>query len=628
MPVHTSLLPLTIETEQTTPPRRVGVSKKISVVGFVFACLALIGCAWMVVPTASTNESAHHVAFSPSIVGAPGMRAIINPRLNTRNQAQPGMRAVPSPHQTTPGAVRMSIPQTSRGSSGFMSAKMSAGEGAMEQKNAYLDQWSQVADSYLEQKTEYQDAQLQTMQSEETYMVAENAHLKDELRYAWGGSLVCAFMAFGALAIAGRKSLFSQQPAAHSVAMKASAGQTGDASDTVGTPGAPHGGKLVDTFESDEAKRDALIASCTATLELSERQTCDVQLLVNGGFSPLDGFMKQADYDGIVDNMRTTNGDLFGLPVVLDVQDESLAGKKVLLKYNGTNVAVLDAEDVWKPNKVKEAASSFGTTSTEHPSVQELFADLGQFYVGGKVTGLTQGFEGIWGAGFKTPADVRASLPADKSVVAFQNRNPVHKAHFELLVAASKDVENSVVLVHPTCGPTQPGDIDGATRIKTYEVLQEEPTYKKWVGDTFRWSYLPYSMKMAGPREAIQHMIIRKNFGATHFIVGRDMAGTKSTLDGEDFYGPFDAQEIGKKHSAELAVTVVDYPNMVYVGEEHGNERGFVTEQEAKDKGLKPGKLSGTAFRDALRSGDEIPEWFAFPKVVEALRAGEDIFIK
>merc|ERR1719156_206562 len=249
---------------------------------------------------------------------------------------------------------------------------------------------------------------------------------------------------------------------------------------------------------------------------------------------------------------------------------------------------------------------------------------LGKYYAGGKVSGLLKGFDGIWGSGFKTPAEVRATLPEGKQVVAFQNRNPVHKAHFELLVAAKEDIPNSIVFVHPTVGPTQPGDIDGATRIKTYEVMQEEPSYKKWAGDSFRWSFLPYSMKMAGPREAIQHMIIRKNFGATHFIIGRDMAGTKSTLTSDDFYGPYEAQEMGKKHSDELSVKVVDYPNMVYVGTEHGNERGYMTEPEAKSKKLKILKLSGTDFRKRLRSGEEIPEWFAFPRVVKVLRDGGD----
>merc|ERR1719157_182744 len=184
---------------------------------------------------------------------------------------------------------------------------------------------------------------------------------------------------------------------------------------------------------------------------------------------------------------------------------------------------------------------------------------------------------------------------------------------------------DSIVFVHPTCGPTQPGDIDGPTRIRTYEVLQDEPFYKKWAGETWRWAYLPYSMKMAGPREAIQHMIIRKNFGATHFIVGRDMAGTKSTVTGDGFYGAYDAQEMGKKFSAELGVTVVHYENMVYVG----TEGGYMQESKAKELGVKAVKLSGTEFRRRLRAGEDIPEWFAFTSVVDILRkAGDAAFIK
>merc|ERR1712023_504124 len=305
-----------------------------------------------------------------------------------------------------------------------------------------------------------------------------------------------------------------------------------------------------------------------------------------------------------------------------------MGGKKVLLKYSGVDMAVMEAEEVWKPNKVKEAKSSYGTTSAEHPSVQELFEGLGKYYVGGYVYGLMTDLNEVWGGmgkAFKTPAEMRKTLTWGKPVVAFQNRNPVHKAHFELLLNAKEDVKDSIIFVHPTVGPTQPGDIDGKARIQTYEVMQEEPFYKKWAGDSFRWAYLPYSMKMAGPREAIQHMIIRKNFGATHFIVGRDMAGTKSTVTGDDFYGPYDAQEMGKKYSAELGVTVVHYENMVYVGP----EQGYMQESKAKELGVKVVKLSGTEFRRRLRAGEEIPEWFAFTSVVDILRkAGDAAFIK
>merc|ERR1711972_581690 len=223
---------------------------------------------------------------------------------------------------------------------------------------------------------------------------------------------------------------------------------------------------------TDAALKKKMIAEASATIELSERQACDVALLTFGGFSPLDGFMKQADYDGVVGNMRLSNGILFSLPVVLDVADTSLQGKKVLLKYNGVDMAVMEADEVWQPNKVKEAKSSYGTTSTEHPSVQELFESLGKYYVGGKVHGFMANLNEVWGGmgkAFKTPAEVRASLPAGRPVVAFQNRNPVHKAHFELLLNAKDDVKDCIVFVHPTVGPTQPGDIEGKARIKTYE---------------------------------------------------------------------------------------------------------------------------------------------------------------
>jgi len=334
------------------------------------------------------------------------------------------------------------------------------------------------------------------------------------------------------------------------------------------------------------------------------------------------------DYDSVVSSMRLKDGTLFGLPVVFDTSEAGLQGKKVLLTFKGTEVAVLDAEEEWVPDKAKEAKDCYGTESDEHPTVYDLMNNLGKYYVGGKIFGLIKGFDVLWGEGYKTPAEVRATLPEGKQVVAFQNRNPVHKAHFELLVAANEDIPNSIIFVHPTCGPTQPGDIDGPTRIKTYEVLQKDPFYQKWAGDNFRWSYLPYSMKMAGPREAIQHMIIRKNFGATHFIIGRDMAGTKSTKTGEDFYGPFDAQAMGEKHAAELAMKVARYENMVYVGDQ-GNARGFTSEGDAKARGLEIQKLSGTKFRNALREGLDVPEWFAFPEVVKTLQSGGDtIFIK
>jgi len=383
--------------------------------------------------------------------------------------------------------------------------------------------------------------------------------------------------------------------------------------------GAPHGGELVDLMVKDAAQAKDLVSSAVRTIDLNERQACDVFCLLNGAFSPLTGFMGEAEYDAVVKDMRLPAGQVFGLPVTLDLTDVAglKEGDKLLLRWNGEDVAVLEASSIWKPNKVVEAKECYGTSSLEHPTVQSLVEELGANYVGGRL-------HGIKSPAFKyptqTPSEVRASLPAGKEVVAFQNRNPIHRAHFELLKCAQRDVADSILLVHPTCGPTQPGDIDGLVRISTYEALRGE-TEQEY--PMFRWAYLPYSMKMAGPREAIQHMIIRKNFGATHFIIGRDMAGTKSTIDGEDFYGAYDAQEMGKKHSDELGVKVAHYENMVYVGP----EEGYVQESIAKKNGQKIVKLSGTEFRRRLRADEEIPEWFAFKSVVDILRkAGDKAF--
>jgi len=170
--------------------------------------------------------------------------------------------------------------------------------------------------------------------------------------------------------------------------------------------------------------------------------------------------------------------------------------------------------------------------------------------------------------------------------------------------------EDGVVLVHPTCGPTQADDIPGIVRYHTYEVLQKELN-----NDRVKWAFLPYSMHMAGPREAIQHMLIRKNYGCTHFIIGRDMAGCKSSLTGEDFYGAYDAQNMAMEHAKELGMDTVPSLNVVFT-----EEKGYITADVAEKEGLEVKKLSGTKFRQMLRGGEDIPEWFAFKSVVQVLR--------
>ena len=373
----------------------------------------------------------------------------------------------------------------------------------------------------------------------------------------------------------------------------------------------PHGGSLVDLRVADD-QREAVRAGVDREVECSDRNACDVELLVVGGFSPLRGFMHQVDYEAVVEGHRTSSGLLFGLPIVFDSDDASIAiGERLLLTYRGQALAVLTVESRWEPDKVKEAWGCYGTTSLEHPAVRMIATERGRFYFGGRVQGLELP-QRVFPC--RTPAEVRATLPLNEDVVAFQCRNPIHRAHYELFTRAlhaTNVSEGAVVLVHPTCGPTQDDDIAGAVRFQTYERLAEEVDNPR-----IRWAYLPYSMHMAGPREALQHMLIRKNYGCSHFIIGRDMAGCKSSRTGDDFYGPYQAQDFAREHAPELGMETVPSLNLVYTEEE-----GYVTAEHAEARGLHVRKLSGTQFRKMLRGGEEIPEWFAFRSVVEVLRA-------
>jgi len=393
-------------------------------------------------------------------------------------------------------------------------------------------------------------------------------------------------------------------------------------------PGAPHGGELVDLMVTDEAERKAMLARAedpaAKSVALDERQLCDVELLLNGAFTPLHGFMTEVEYDHVLEHSRLPEQQLWGTPVVLDTDEEGkyAVGDVVTLRGEGGEpVAELTVGSVWQPDKAKEAHHVFGTTSVEHPGVASLFSERGRFYVGGRVAGITLPKRSRVAA-YKTPRDVRQELGLgdgghEEKVAVFQCRNPIHRAHHALFARVLDQMPDVRMLVHPTCGPTQPGDIDPDTRIRTYEALADELAAGEH-GARTHWAYLPYSMRMAGPREALQHAIIRKNYGVTHFLVGRDMAGTKSTLTSEDFYGPYDAQDALEKAATELGMTVVKSEALDYTAEE-----GYIPATEAKDKGYEAFKLSGTEFRRRLRAGEDIPEWFAFPSVVQVLR--EDV---
>ena len=373
----------------------------------------------------------------------------------------------------------------------------------------------------------------------------------------------------------------------------------------------PYGGELKNLIIKDKNLKNDLISKATYEFECSERNACDVELLMVGAFSPLEGFMDANNYNSVIKNNRNTNGLLFGLPIVFDSNNEKVkAGDTILLTYKKQKLAVLEVSSKWEPDKSLEAELCYGTNSLDHPAVKMIFNERGRFYIGGRVYGFELPIREF---PCKTPEEVRSTLPSNHDVVAFQCRNPIHRAHYELFTNAllSDNVSsNSVVLVHPTCGPTQQDDIPGKVRYLTYKELEEEISDER-----IKWAFLPYSMHMAGPREALQHMIIRRNYGCTHFIIGRDMAGCKSSSTGEDFYGPYDAQNFANKCADELMMQTVPSKNLVYT-----KEKGYITAEEAKEFNYEIMKLSGTEFRKKLRNGESIPEWFAFKSVVEVLR--------
>ncbi len=373
----------------------------------------------------------------------------------------------------------------------------------------------------------------------------------------------------------------------------------------------PYGGELKNLIIKDKKIKIDLISKATYEFECSERNACDVELLMVGAFSPLEGFMDENNYNSVIKKNRDKNGLLFGLPIVFDSNNEKVkAGETILLTYKKQKIAVLEVSSKWEPDKSLEAELCYGTNSLDHPAVKMIFNERGRFYIGGRVYGFELPIREF---PCKTPEEVRSSLPSNHDVVAFQCRNPIHRAHYELFTNAllSDNVSsNSVVLVHPTCGPTQQDDIPGKVRYLTYKELEEEISDER-----IKWAFLPYSMHMAGPREALQHMIIRRNYGCTHFIIGRDMAGCKSSSTGEDFYGPYDAQNFANKCADELMMQTVPSKNLVYT-----KEKGYITAEEAKEFNYQIMKLSGTEFRKKLRSGEPIPEWFAFKSVVDVLR--------
>jgi sulfate adenylyltransferase len=379
-----------------------------------------------------------------------------------------------------------------------------------------------------------------------------------------------------------------------------------------------HGGELVQLVATEA--RSAELKSHSRewpSWDLSARQLCDLELLLSGGFSPLRGFMTKADYEGVCKNMRLASGVLWPMPITLDVTEEFAkkltpgTSKIALRDPEGVMLAVLHVEEVWQPDRKAEAESVFGTASAVHPGVDYLLNRGNAWYVGGKLEGVQDPSHYDFKAIRQTPAELRAEFARMgwRHVVAFQTRNPMHRAHVELTFRAAKMVEANL-LIHPSVGMTKPGDVDYFTRVRCYQLL-----LSKYPPGTVKLSLLPLAMRMGGPREAIWHALIRKNHGVTHFIVGRDHAGPGKDSNGKPFYGPYEAQELFKKHEKDIGVTMVPFSMMVYLE----NQDTYVPDNEVPE-GARVLNLSGTDLRDRLNEGRDIPAWFTYPEVVKELR--------
>jgi sulfate adenylyltransferase len=367
---------------------------------------------------------------------------------------------------------------------------------------------------------------------------------------------------------------------------------------------------------SDAAKKLKHEAGALPSWDLTLRQVCDLELLLNGGFYPLKGFQTEADYDNVVESMRTADGALWPIPVTLDVSEsfaEKVApGQDVALRdAEGVIIAIMSVTDKWVPNKAREAAHVFGADDLAHPAVNYLHSQAGGVYLGGPVKGLQAPVHYDFRGRRDTPNELRSYFKklGWTRVVAFQTRNPLHRAHQELTFRAAREAQANL-LIHPVVGMTKPGDVDHFTRVRCYEaVLDQYPS------STTHLSLLNLAMRMGGPREALWHAIIRKNHGLTHFIVGRDHAGPGKNSEGKDFYDPYAAQVLVAEHQDEVGIKMVDFKQMVYV-----QERAQYFPIDEVPAGTSVLDISGTELRRRLREGLEIPEWFSFPEVVTQLR--------
>ena len=377
----------------------------------------------------------------------------------------------------------------------------------------------------------------------------------------------------------------------------------------------PYGGRLIDLMSSG-AEREELLsrAGTLPRLQLTPRAICDLELLATGGFSPLGRFMRQHDYDSVLDEMRLGDGTLWPLPITLTFNRDtglSLDTEVALTDGHNNLLAVMNVEEIFGWDRKREAQSAYGTTDSRHPMVVEM-GSWGDLCVSGALRVLNLARYHDFISLRLTPSEVRRALLtlSRPNVVAFQTRNPLHRAHEELTVRAALQVDGTLLL-HPAVGMTKPGDLDHFTRVRTYKILAE----RYYDSTRTLLALLPLAMRMAGPREALWHALIRRNYGANHLIVGRDHASPGLDSQGQPFYGATDAQELVVRHEAETGVVAIPFSEMVYLPDDDRYE-----ERERVAKHSRMASLSGSEVREEyLRCARPLPEWYTRPEVAAVL---------
>ena len=379
----------------------------------------------------------------------------------------------------------------------------------------------------------------------------------------------------------------------------------------------PHGKTLVSFhLSADELSEYSELSNKTASLTLSLKQQCDLEMIANGAFSPLSTFNNQKNYEEILLNNRLSNGLVWPIPIVLDVPDQFLKSLDKneyisLRNAEGFLLAILKVNEFWAPDKKEEANSVFKSNDPNHPGVDYLFNHTNNNYISGELVPIQSNKYFDFTHLRKSPQEVRDFFRLNnwKDVIAFQTRNPMHRAHFELTKLAM-DEHNSKLLIHPVIGISKPGDIDHFTRVKCYQHI-----IKYYPENSVELSLINLAMRMAGPKEAVWHAIIRKNYGCNRIIIGRDHAGPGVNAEGKPYYQPYDAQELIAQYQEELEIKMVPFKEMVFAK----NKKTFLPlDKIEQDDPIE--KLSGTQFKEFLQQRTEIPNWYSFPEVIHELR--------